>query len=153
LKDESELVALVAEKFKLHSWVVIVSRPSQNRIYFIESSGRRKAPDFIALKQGRLFVAEAKCRPSDLFASAGGRLSDVASIRELALDSVRIHFLERVARRLSSLQIRHDGIESMELGLIAGSGLSRVHADASDDLTLITVDASKGIGASTGFHW
>jgi hypothetical protein len=153
LKDESELVALVAEKFKLNGWVVIVSRPSQNRIYFIESSGRRKAPDFIALKQGRLFVAEAKCRSADLFSAGRGRLSDVSSLRELALESVRIPFLGRVARRLASLQIRHDGIESMEIGLIAASSLSRMHADASDDLMIIIADAGAEVGASAQFNW
>ncbi|MCC4599300.1 hypothetical protein [Xanthomonas melonis] len=153
MRDESELVALVAEKFKCNGWMVIVARPSQNRLYFIESSGRRKAPDFVAFKFGRLFIAEAKCRSADLFSMGKGAISDVSSLRELALESVRLPFLDKVGLRLKHLGASGIAIKSVELGLIAASELSSVHANASADFNVIVAKDEHTICADALFIW
>lgn len=136
--DESELVARVAEYLRGNGWVVIVARPSQTKVYFTMSNGKRKAPDLVAWKSGEIMVAEAKCLPSHLFTASGASSSDVDCLLQLKIESIWLEFLEVIYRRLRIMGLDFGGPTCLTLGLIAASGFSAIQQAKSEGFVRIS---------------
>lgn len=109
-------------------------------------SGRRKAPDLVAYREGRLGIFEAKVRPGALFKRSAGAESDFDAIQCLRADEAAIDAMRVEARRrlLACGTQPHDVIE-VSFGLVANGSCVECNADlAATGLVLVNVDCENG---------
>jgi Holliday junction resolvase len=99
--SEGDLVANFAAQLRQVGWRVVVARPNNTSIWFRLADGRRKGPDIVAVGHGRVLIAEAKVRSSDLIRTSSSGVSDLAALSEfLNSNEIQREFMEQLRVRV-----------------------------------------------------